>query len=342
MLRSPMLSMLRRATPAGRAFGRTAPAARLFSGDVPHAPDWHSLSDIDIANAGTMVPILKLAEERLGLDAAQLEPYGHYKAKIPTSLIADMPERPDAKLILVTAMTPTKAGEGKTCTSVGLADGLCKIGKSAMACLREPSLGPVFGMKGGAAGGGYAQVVPMADINLHFTGDLHAIGTAHNLLSALVDNHIYWGSEPDIDARRVEWRRVVDMNDRAMRSIIVGLGGVTNGFGREVRSAGARGRKRAGEGGSVGFCGGQWGGMGGAGHGGARARMGCVWIEARAACGSPVPLLCVVVCGVWGLSPPNPPTQKVSLSGAVCSSHTRSHTYTHTHTHLLRPTPTYS
>ena len=336
MLRSPMLSMLRRAAPAGRAFGRTAPAARLFSGDVPHAPDWHSLSDIDIANAGTMVPILKLAEERLGLDAAQLEPYGHYKAKIPTSLIADMPERPDAKLILVTAMTPTKAGEGKTCTSVGLADGLCKIGKSAMACLREPSLGPVFGMKGGAAGGGYAQVVPMADINLHFTGDLHAIGTAHNLLSALVDNHIYWGSEPDIDARRVEWRRVVDMNDRAMRSIIVGLGGVTNGFGREVRSAGARGRKRrAGEGCSVGFCGGQWGGMGGTGHGGARARRGGGMDRCK---GSVRVARAVVVCRCVrcvGIVAPEPS----HTEGLPAGQYGRP---TLTHTHLLPPNSTYS
>ena len=333
-----MLSMLRRAAPAGRAFGRTAPAARLFSGDVPHAPDWHSLSDIDIANAGTMVPILKLAEERLGLDAAQLEPYGHYKAKIPTSLIADMPERPDAKLILVTAMTPTKAGEGKTCTSVGLADGLCKIGKSAMACLREPSLGPVFGMKGGAAGGGYAQVVPMADINLHFTGDLHAIGTAHNLLSALVDNHIYWGSEPDIDARRVEWRRVVDMNDRAMRSIIVGLGGVTNGFGREVRSAGARGRKRrAGEGGSVGFCGGQWGGMGGAGHGGARARRGVYGSMQGQRAGRPC-RCCVSLCALCGdCRPRTLPHRRSPSQGSMVVPHT----LTHTHTHLFPPNSTY-
>ena len=137
--------------------------------------------------------------------------------------------------MLVTALTPTKAGEGKTCTSVGLADGLCKIGKKGMASLREPSLGPVFGMKGGAAGGGYAQVVPMQDINLHFTGDLHAIGCAHNLLSAMVDNHIYWGNEPLLDSRQVKWGRVVDMNDRALRNVIVGLGSITDGFPRQDR-----------------------------------------------------------------------------------------------------------
>jgi len=141
--------------------------------------------------------------------------------------------RKDGTLILVTAMTPTTAGEGKTTTSVGLCDGLNHIGKKTIVCLREPSLGPVFGMKGGAAGGGYSQVVPMADINLHFTGDMHAIGAAHNLLSAMVDNHIYWGSEPKIDSRRVSWRRVVDMNDRALRSIVNSLGGVANGFPRE-------------------------------------------------------------------------------------------------------------
>lgn len=144
-------------------------------------------------------------------------------------------EGDDGKLVVVTALTPTKAGEGKTCTSVGLADGLCKIGKNGMASLREPSLGPVFGMKGGAAGGGYAQVVPMQDINLHFTGDLHAIGCAHNLLSAMVDNHIYWGNEPLLDSRQVKWGRVVDMNDRALRNVVVGMGGITDGFPRQDR-----------------------------------------------------------------------------------------------------------
>ena len=175
-------------------------------------------SDIEIARAAKMRPIIELGRERLGLKAEDLEPYGHYKAKLSLSVMDQVKGRPDGKLILVTAITPTPAGEGKTTTTVGLGDGLNRIGKKAMICLREPSLGPCFGVKGGAAGGGYAQVVPMEDINLHFTGDFHAIGSAHNLLAALLDNHIYWGNELGIDARRVTWRRVMDMNDRALRA----------------------------------------------------------------------------------------------------------------------------
>ncbi len=162
-----------------------------------------------------------------------MSPYGKYKAKISLDYIRSLPERPNAKLILVTAITPTPAGEGKTTTTVGLGDALNLIGKKAMLCLREASMGPCFGIKGGAAGGGYAQVVPMEDINLHFTGDLHAIGAANNLLAAMVDNHIYYGLEPRIDPRRVTWRRAIDMNDRALRSIVTSLGGVANGFPRE-------------------------------------------------------------------------------------------------------------
>ncbi len=190
-------------------------------------------SDIEIARAAEMRPIIALAEEKLGLEAAQLEPFGHYKAKISLDVLAQRQDKTDGKLILVTAMTPTPAGEGKTTTTVGLGDALTRIGKKAMICLREPSLGPCFGMKGGAAGGGYAQVVPMEDINLHFTGDFHAIGAAHNLLSAMIDNHVYWGNDLDIDTRRISWRRVVDMNDRALREITVGQGGVANGFTHE-------------------------------------------------------------------------------------------------------------
>jgi formate--tetrahydrofolate ligase len=190
-------------------------------------------SDIEIAQAATLKPIAEVARERLGIDPEHLEPYGHYKAKIPLQYIGTLKDRPEATLILVTAMTPTTAGEGKTTTSVGLADALNKIGKDTMVCLREPSLGPVFGMKGGAAGGGYAQVVPMVDINLHFTGDMHAISSSHMLLSAMVDNHLYWGHEPQLDARRITWRRVVDMNERALRSIVCSLGGVANGFPRQ-------------------------------------------------------------------------------------------------------------
>jgi formate--tetrahydrofolate ligase len=190
-------------------------------------------SDIDIAQAAKMRPILDIAREKLGIGPENLEPYGHYKAKVSMSFIKSLKSRPNGKLILVSAITPTPAGEGKTTTTVGLTDALNQIGKKAMLCLREPSLGPCFGMKGGAAGGGYAQVVPMEDINLHFTGDLHAIGTANNLLAALIANHIYWGNPLDIDSRRVMWRRAIDMNDRSLRSIVSALGGVANGFPRE-------------------------------------------------------------------------------------------------------------
>ncbi|NKB57552.1 MAG: formate--tetrahydrofolate ligase [Alphaproteobacteria bacterium] len=189
-------------------------------------------SDIEIARAATMRPIGEIGE-RLGISDDNLFRYGPYKAKVSFDHVNSLQGKPDGKLILVTAITPTPAGEGKTTTSVGLGDGLNRIGKNTITCLREPSLGPCFGMKGGAAGGGYAQVVPMEDINLHFTGDMHAIGTAHNLLSALVDNHIYWGNELNIDARRVTWRRVLDMNERALRDIVTSLGGVANGFPRQ-------------------------------------------------------------------------------------------------------------
>jgi formate--tetrahydrofolate ligase len=189
-------------------------------------------SDIGIAQNATLKPIGEIAA-RLGIPAASLENYGHYKAKIALDYIDSLKDKPDGKLILVTALSPTPAGEGKTTTTVGLGDALNKIGKKAVICLREPSLGPVFGMKGGAAGGGYAQVVPMEDINLHFTGDFSAIGLAHNLLSALIDNHIYHGNELGFDVRRISWKRVVDMNDRALRQITVGLGGPGNGFPRE-------------------------------------------------------------------------------------------------------------
>ena len=189
-------------------------------------------SDIEIAREASLKPIGDIGQ-RLQIPSDSLIPYGHTKAKVNLDFIDSLADRKDGKLILVTAITPTPAGEGKTTTTVGLGDGLNRIGKNAMVCLREPSLGPCFGMKGGAAGGGYAQVVPMEDINLHFTGDFHAIGTAHNLLSALVDNSIYWGSDVGLDSRRVSWRRVVDMNDRALRQIVCSLGGVSNGFARE-------------------------------------------------------------------------------------------------------------
>src|SRR5438093_167616 len=190
-------------------------------------------SDIEIARAAKIRPIIQLGKERLGLKPDDLEPYGHYKAKVSLTVMDQVKDRPDGRLILVTAITPTPAGEGKTTTTVGLGDGLNRIGKKAMICLREPSLGPCFGVKGGAAGGGYAQVVPMEDINLHFTGDFHAIGSAHNLLAAMLDNHVYWGNELGIDERRVTWRRVMDMNDRALRQIVNSLGGIANGFPRE-------------------------------------------------------------------------------------------------------------
>jgi formate--tetrahydrofolate ligase len=191
-----------------------------------------TVSDIGIAQNATLKPIGEIAA-RLGIPAASIENYGHYKAKIALDYIDSLKDKPDGKLILVTALSPTPAGEGKTTTTVGLGDALNKIGKKAVICLREPSLGPVFGMKGGAAGGGYAQVVPMEDINLHFTGDFGAIGLAHNLLSALIDNHIYHGNELGFDVRRIAWKRVVDMNDRALREITVGLGGPGNGFPRQ-------------------------------------------------------------------------------------------------------------
>jgi formate--tetrahydrofolate ligase len=189
-------------------------------------------SDIEIARAAKMLPIDKVAAN-LGIPDAHLFRYGPSKAKIAFDFVSSLKSKPDGKLILVTAITPTPAGEGKTTTTVGLGDGLNRIGKKAVICLREPSLGPCFGVKGGAAGGGYAQVVPMEDINLHFTGDFHAIGTANNLLAALIDNHIYWGNELGIDIRRISWRRVLDMNDRALRQINSSLGGVANGFPRE-------------------------------------------------------------------------------------------------------------
>ena len=189
-------------------------------------------SDIEIARAASTESIQDIGE-KLGIPGESLQPYGHTKAKISYDFIKSLESRPDGKLVLVTAISPTPAGEGKTTTSVGLGDGLNRIGKNTAICLREPSLGPCFGMKGGAAGGGYAQVVPMEDINLHFTGDFHAIGAAHNLLSALVDNHIYWSNDLELDSRRVTWRRVVDMNDRALRQITTSLGGVANGFPRE-------------------------------------------------------------------------------------------------------------
>ncbi len=190
-------------------------------------------SDIDIARVADKEAILDIGQKRLGIAPEHLVPYGHDKAKISLDYISSLEENPNSKLILVTAISPTPAGEGKTTTTVGLGDGLNRIGKDALICLREPSLGPCFGLKGGAAGGGYAQVVPMEEINLHFTGDFHAIGAANNLLAAMVDNHIYWGNEAEIDPRRVSWRRVVDMNDRALRSIVSSLGGVANGFPRE-------------------------------------------------------------------------------------------------------------
>jgi len=190
-------------------------------------------SDIEISQAAKKRPIIDIAREKLGIGPENLEPYGHYKAKLSMDFVKSLQSRPNGKLILVSAITPTPAGEGKTTTTVGLTDALNYIGKKAMLCIREPSLGPSFGMKGGAAGGGYAQVVPMEDINLHFTGDFHAITSANNLLAALIDNHIYWGNALGIDPRRIAWRRVLDMNDRALRSIVNSLGGVANGFPRE-------------------------------------------------------------------------------------------------------------
>jgi formate--tetrahydrofolate ligase len=190
--------------------------------------------DLAIARGVKLRKVVELAKERLGIDADDLEPYGHYKAKLSDALIARVQSRPDGKLILVTAISPTPAGEGKTTTTVGLGDALNAIGKKAMICVREPSLGPCFGVKGGGAGGGHSQVAPMEDINLHFTGDFHAVSIAHNLLAALVDNHIYFGNQLGFDIRRPVWRRVLDMNDRSLRHIVNGLGGTANGFPRET------------------------------------------------------------------------------------------------------------
>ena len=190
-------------------------------------------SDIEIARDSTMKPIVEIAS-KIGIPEDAVLNYGKHKAKISLDFIKSVEKNPDGKLILVTAMTPTPAGEGKTTTTVGLGDALNAIGKKAIICLREPSLGPCFGMKGGAAGGGYSQVVPMEDINLHFTGDFHAVGAAHNLLSALIDNHIYWGNELGIDVRRITWKRVLDMNDRSLREIVSSLGGPGNGYPRET------------------------------------------------------------------------------------------------------------
>ncbi|HEY1613408.1 MAG TPA: formate--tetrahydrofolate ligase [Rhizomicrobium sp.] len=190
-------------------------------------------TDWEIAQEATLLPIQQIAD-RLGIPSESIEPFGHYKAKVAMDFVERaFAERPDGKLILVTAINPTPAGEGKTTTTVGLGDALNRIGKKTAICLREPSLGPCFGMKGGAAGGGYAQVVPMDELNLHFTGDFHAIGTANNLLAAMVDNHVYWGNALGIDPRRITWRRCLDMNDRALRAIVSSLGGVANGYPRE-------------------------------------------------------------------------------------------------------------
>ena len=191
------------------------------------------MSDIEIAQKAKMKRIVDLANEQYGIESEHLEPYGHYKAKLSLNYIDSLKSKPNGKLILTTAISPTPAGEGKTTTTVGLGDAMNRIGKKTMICLREPSLGPCFGVKGGAAGGGYAQVVPMEDINLHFTGDFHAITSAHNLLSAMVDNHINHGNTLNLDPRLIAWKRVLDMNDRALRKIINSLGGVANGFPRE-------------------------------------------------------------------------------------------------------------
>ena len=218
--------------------GLRNPVKRLFNQDVALKilasliKGKHKMSDIEIARQAKMKPITEVAE-KLNIPESAIIAFGNTKAKLDPDYLDSLADRPDGKLILVTAITPTPAGEGKTTTSVGLTDALNKIGKKSIVCLREPSLGPCFGMKGGAAGGGYAQVVPMEDINLHFTGDFHAISAAHNLLSALLDNHIHWGNNLEIDARRIQWKRVLDMNDRALRSINCGLGGPGNGFPRQ-------------------------------------------------------------------------------------------------------------
>jgi formate--tetrahydrofolate ligase len=206
----------------------SSPAAPASSAPKPSTP-----SNIEIAQQARMRPIVQLARERLGIPEEQLEPYGRFKAKISLDYVNSLQDRPEGKLVLVTAISPTPAGEGKTTTTVGLGDALNRIGKKAIICLREPALGPVFGMKGGAAGGGYAQVVPMEDINLHFTGDFAAIALANNLLAALIDNHIHQGNQLGFDVRRITWRRVLDVNDRALRDIVVALGGTANGYPRQ-------------------------------------------------------------------------------------------------------------
>src|SRR3974390_1854638 len=201
---------------------------------MPASQHQNPKSDIEISQAAKKRRILDVAKDKLGIAPEKLDPYGHYKAKVSMDYIKSLQNKKNGKLILVTAISPTPAGEGKTTTTVGLTDALNHIGKKAMMCLREPALGPSFGMKGGAAGGGYAQVIPMEDINLPFTGDFHAITSAHNLLSALIDNHIYWGNALGIDSRRVTWRRVMDMNDRALREIVCSLGGVAHGYPRQA------------------------------------------------------------------------------------------------------------
>ena len=192
------------------------------------------MSDIEIAKKAKLEPIADLAERTLGIKKDQLIPYGHFKAKIDPSSFAESGSNTNSKLVLVTAISPSPAGEGKTTTTIGLGDGLRRIGKNATICLREPSLGPSFGMKGGAAGGGYSQVVPMDEINLHFTGDFHAITSANNLLAAIIDNHLHWGNKLNIDPRKVTWRRAIDLNDRSLREIVSGLGGDANGLTREA------------------------------------------------------------------------------------------------------------
>src|SRR5690242_6748377 len=201
---------------------------------TPPAPKASFPSNIEIAQQAKMRPIAQIARERLGIPEEQLEPYGRYKAKVSLDYVRQLGGRPDGKRVLVTAISPAPAGEGKTTTTVGLGDALNHIGKKAIICLREPALGPVFGMKGGAAGGGYSQVVPMEDINLHFTGDFGAIQLANNLLAAMIDNHINHGNELGFDVRRITWKRVLDMNDRALRDIVVALGGTANGYPREA------------------------------------------------------------------------------------------------------------
>ena len=191
--------------------------------------------NLEIASQARLRPVAEVAQDKLGIDPDTLELYGKHKAKIPLTTMDSFGDQPDGKLILVTAISPTKAGEGKTTTSIGLTDGLNHIGAKTIVAIREPSLGPCFGMKGGACGGGYAQVAPMTDINLHFTGDFHAITAAHNLLAAMVSNHLHWGHTPKIDSRRVTWGRVLDVNDRSLRNIVTGLGGKSNGYAREGR-----------------------------------------------------------------------------------------------------------